>query len=90
MPDAVVNFTLEQDDFSELQKASGVLQLPDLCLRNCSEGIELVAVDKKDSSFSTTSLLIFKSLRERISKFKSDKNNSISFFFPILCVANNN
>ena len=58
MPDAVVNFTLEQDDFSELQKASGVLQLPDLCLRNCSEGIELVAVDKKDSSSNNYSVLV--------------------------------
>ena len=58
MPDAVVNFTLEQDDFSELQKASGVLQLPDLCLRNFSEGIELVAVDKKDSSSNNYSVLV--------------------------------
>ena len=58
MPDAVVNFTLEQDDFSELQKASGGLQLTDLCLRNCSEGIELVAVDKKDSSSNNYSVLV--------------------------------
>ena len=51
-------FIVQQDDFSELQKASGVLQLPDLCLRNCSEGIELVAVDKKDSSSNNYSVLV--------------------------------
>ena len=46
MPETVVSFELKNDEFSELQKASSVLQLPDLCLRSSGSTIELVSMDK--------------------------------------------
>ena len=56
MPDTVVSFELKDDDFSELQKASSVLQLQDLCLRTNGGSMELVALDKKDTGSNNFSI----------------------------------
>jgi len=56
MPETVVSFELNNDDFTELQKASSVLQLPDLCLRSSGSIIELVSMDKKDSTSNNYSV----------------------------------
>ena len=57
MPDVVVNFKLTNSDLNEIQKASAVLQLPDLTVRSSDIGtIELVALDKKDPSTNIYSL----------------------------------
>jgi len=56
MPDAVVSFELKDNDFAELQKAASVLQLPDLCLRTNGGKMELVAMDKKDSTSNNFSI----------------------------------
>ena len=56
MPETVVSFELKNDDFLELQKAASVLQLPDLCLRSSGTAIELVALDKKDSTSNNYSV----------------------------------
>ena len=56
MPETVVSFELKNDDFSELQKAAAVLQLPDLCLRSDGGRMQLVALDKKDSTSNNYSI----------------------------------
>ena len=56
MPESVVSFDLISKDFAELQKAASVLQLPDLCLRSTNDGIELVALDKKDAGSNSYSV----------------------------------
>jgi hypothetical protein len=56
MPDSVVSFELNNNDFSELQKASSVLELPDLCLRTDGNSLELVALDKSDSTSNDYSI----------------------------------
>lgn len=50
MPNTIVEFELKQKDFSELLKAAAVLQLPDICVRSNNDRIEMVALDKKDST----------------------------------------
>ena len=56
MPESVVSFVLKENDFAELQKAASVLQLPDLCLRTDGGRMELVALDKKDSTSNNYSI----------------------------------
>ena len=56
MPDSVVSFVLKENDFSELQKASSVLQLQDLCLQTNEGRMELVALDKKDPTSNNYSI----------------------------------
>mgnify|MGYP003976217837 FL=1 len=59
MPDGVVDFTLKNSDLVELQKASSVLQVPDLALRSTDNGeIELVALDKKEPSSNSYSITV--------------------------------
>ena len=48
MPDTVITFDISHREFVELQKASAILRLPDLCITNSDDGIEIVAVDKND------------------------------------------
>jgi len=50
MPDPVVVFDLTESHFTELQRASSVLQLPDLVLRSDGNSLELSVVDKSDPS----------------------------------------
>ena len=56
MPETVVSFELKNDDFSELQKAAAVLQLPDLSLRSDGGRMQLVALDKKDVTSNNYSI----------------------------------
>jgi hypothetical protein len=56
MPEPVVSFELKENDFTELQKAAAVLQLPDLCLRTNGGNMELVAIDKKDATSNNFSI----------------------------------
>ncbi|MBC8442782.1 MAG: hypothetical protein H8D80_01190 [Proteobacteria bacterium] len=59
MPEGVVDFTLKNSDLVELQKASSVLQVPDLALRSTDNGeIELVALDKKEPSSNSYSITV--------------------------------
>ena len=59
MPDGVVDFTLKNSDLVEIQKASSVLQVPDLALRSTDNGeIELVALDKKEPSSNSYSITV--------------------------------
>lgn len=56
MPSSVVNFKLTQKNFIELQKAASVLQLSDIAVRSNDGRMELVALDKNDSSSNSYSV----------------------------------
>jgi len=56
MPDSVVSFQLKATDFVELQKASSVLQLPDLTVRSDGKNIQLTVLDKSDTTTNTYSI----------------------------------
>jgi hypothetical protein len=58
MPEVVVNFELKQKDFSELMKAAAVLQLPDICVRSNEDKIEMVVLDKKDTTSNSYSIVV--------------------------------
>lgn len=60
MPDVVINFDLQQKDFSELMKAASILQLSDICVRSNDENIEMVAMDKKDTTSNSYSIVVGK------------------------------
>ena len=60
MPDVVINFDLHQKDFSELMKASAILQLSDICVRSNEDNIEMVVMDKKDSTSNSYSIVVGK------------------------------
>lgn len=72
MPDAVVDFRLTEGNFNQIMKAAAVLQLPDLCVRNDGETLELVALDAKDSSCNTYSIGVGE---------VSDDTSPFEFFF---------
>lgn len=56
MPESVVEFELTQKRFAELQKASAVLQVPDICVRNEGDQLMLVALDKTDRGSNSYSI----------------------------------
>jgi hypothetical protein len=56
MPSSVVSFKLTQKNFTELQKAASVLQLPDIAVRSNDGRIELVALDKNDTTSNSYSV----------------------------------
>ncbi len=56
MPAGVVNFKLTQKNFTELQKAASVLQLPDIAVRSNDGRMELVALDKNDDTSNSYSV----------------------------------
>ncbi|MBC8443059.1 MAG: hypothetical protein H8D80_02580 [Proteobacteria bacterium] len=56
MPESVVEFELTQKQFNEIQKAAAVLQVPDICVRNAGEILQLVALDKADRGSNSYSI----------------------------------
>ena len=59
MPESVVYFTLAEGTFSELQRASSILQLENLSIRSTEDGhIELVLLDKKSPTTNTFSKIV--------------------------------
>ena len=72
MPDPVVDFRLTEGNFNQIMKAAAVLQLPDLCVRSNGDGLQLVALDNKDSSCNTYSIGVGE---------VSDNSPSFEFFF---------
>ncbi len=47
MPDLTAEFNLTAGEIAEIQKASSVLQLDTICIRNSKNGIEIIAFDRK-------------------------------------------
>ena len=62
MPNVVINFDLQQKDFSELMKAASILQLSDICVRSNEENIEMVVMDKKDTTSNSYSIVVGKNI----------------------------
>ena len=58
MPESVVDCVLTQSHFNDILKAASVLQVNDIAIRSNGDTIELVALDKKDSSSNNYSIEI--------------------------------
>ena len=56
MPDLAIEFDLNQKDLLEVQKASAVLGLSDLCVQSSGDTLQVVAIDKKTPSSNTYSI----------------------------------
>tara|TARA_R110002096_G_scaffold6583_2_gene30116 strand:- start:232 stop:924 length:693 start_codon:yes stop_codon:yes gene_type:complete len=56
MPETVVQFDLNQSQLIEVQKASSVLGLSDLCVRSDGSSMEMVALNKKTPSSNSYSI----------------------------------
>jgi hypothetical protein len=73
MPESVISFTLTQKNFAELQKASSVLQVSDIVVRNNDGTIEMTALDKADAGSNTYSIQVG----------EYDGSNDFEMFFKI-------
>jgi len=58
MPETVVSCTLTQSVFSDILRAASVLQVSDIAIRSNGEDIEIVALDKSDSTTNNYSVTI--------------------------------
>tara|TARA_B100002019_G_scaffold12414_1_gene10040 strand:- start:313 stop:1002 length:690 start_codon:yes stop_codon:yes gene_type:complete len=56
MPDPVVSFDLTQDALNEINRASSVMQLPDLVVRSEGTTIVMVALDRQDDTTNSYSV----------------------------------
>ncbi|MBC8442607.1 MAG: hypothetical protein H8D80_00290 [Proteobacteria bacterium] len=56
MPETVVNCTLTEGQLTEIKKASSVLQVNDIAIRSNGSAVELVTMDKNDSSTNNFSI----------------------------------
>ena len=56
MPDPVVSFDLTQDALNEINRASSVMQLPDLVVRSEGNMIVMVALDRQDDTTNSYSV----------------------------------
>ena len=58
MPETVVHFDLSNREFVELQRASAVLRLPDLCITDNDGSIDLISMDKNDVTSNRYSITV--------------------------------
>ena len=58
MPETVVSCTLTQSVFSDILRAASVLQVSDIAIRSNGQNIEIVALDKSDSTTNNYSVNI--------------------------------
>ena len=58
MPETVVHFDLSNREFIELQRASAVLRLPDLCITDNDGSIDLISMDKNDVTSNRYSITV--------------------------------
>lgn len=58
MPETVINLKISNREFVELQRAASVLRLPDLCVSDSGEDIEIVALDKNDPTTNKYSITV--------------------------------
>ena len=56
MPEPVVSFNLTQDALNEINRASSVMQLPDLVVRSEGTTIVMVALDRQDDTTNSYSV----------------------------------
>lgn len=72
MPESVVDCVLTQSHFNDVLKAASVLQVNDIAIRSNGDVIELVAMDKKDSSSNSYSV--------EIGNLPNDNYNFVFYF----------
>lgn len=58
IPEMVINFEISNREFIDLQRASSVLKLPDLCITNSKNGIDIIAMDKNDPTSNSYSITV--------------------------------
>ena len=58
MPESVIDFEISNREFVEIQRASSVLGLPDLCVTNNDSGIDIIALDKNDPTSNSYSIRV--------------------------------
>lgn len=58
LPETVIDFDLLESQFTEIQRASSVLQLPDLCVKSDGDKTLLVAMDKQDAGSNSYSIRV--------------------------------
>ena len=58
MPETVINLEITNREFVELQRAASVLRLPDLCISDSGNDIEIVALDKSDPTTNKYSITV--------------------------------
>lgn len=58
LPETVIEFDLLESQFSEIQRASSVLGLPDLCVKSDGDKTNLVAMDKQDAGSNSYSIAV--------------------------------
>ena len=76
MPSLTVEFDLKNEQISEIQKASSVLQLDTLCIRNTYEGkIEIVTFDRKIGLNSSSNVFTM--------ALEDSTNNKFNIFIDI-------
>ena len=56
MPESVVDCTITQKVFNDITKAASVLQVNDIAIRSNGDELEIVALDKKDSTSNSYSI----------------------------------
>ena len=78
MPDKTVAFTLKKDDFSKVQKAATVLNLPDIAIKGNGKTISFVVTDKKNKSSNEYALNLGETDKEFTAYFKSENFKIIS------------
>ena len=58
MPDSVVDCTITEKTFNDITKAASVLQVGDIAIRSNANELEIVALDKKDSTSNSYSITL--------------------------------
>ena len=58
MPESVVDCTITQKIFNDITKAASVLQVNDIAIRSNENELEIVAMDKKDSTSNSYSISV--------------------------------
>ena len=58
MPDSVVDCTITEKTFNDITKAASVLQAGDIAIRSNANELEIVALDKKDSTSNSYSITL--------------------------------
>ena len=74
MPDVDVQFTLTQEEFSQIQRSAAVLGVPDLVVNSFESGeIQMTITDRKNETSNTFSLVVGdSSTTNMISCFKTE------------------
>lgn len=75
MPEVDVTFTLTNDEFTKIQRAAGVLGVPDLVVKTTDAGeIKLIITDRKNETSNTFSLVVGDNATQELTCFFKTEN----------------